>query len=965
MDQLKLLQRRLEREQLARKRAEQILEAKALELHTVNKKLTSLNESLEQEVAERTKALKLSEMRYRQIVESADDFIFRTDAKGYFTYINPVVTQKMGYTAEEVLGSHFTEYVLKGYEEKFMELYINYRDTRQLNTYQELPIVSKEGDIIWVGQNVQIIVEQDEVKEVTGVARDISERKITENALQSTQLRLTSLITNLHSGVLVEDEYRKIVLANKLFCNLLKIPANPKELKGMDCRLSAVRSKHLFKEPNKFLARVDQLIKDRKRVVGEELYMADGKILERDYIPIWGENRYMGHLWQYRDITEKYVAEEKLKQSEEKYRGIIENMQLGLLEVDNQDTIIQVYDWFCDMTGYKAEELVGKNAEEVLLPAHEKGSLAREHQKRQKGKSGVYEIQIKKKDGSLMWVLISGAPIFDQQGKVTGSIGIHYDITDRKKLQHDLEQAKLIAEEAELAEKQFLARMSHEIRTPLNAIIGMSHLLDDTSLSIEQQDYVESLKSSSDILQKLISDILDLSKITAGGLEVHHRTFDLPGSVKSLQKTFQLKLEGSPVNIVAEIDDQIQNLIIGDDLLLNQILLNLIGNAVKFTREGTIAIKVKVLEKTDIDYAIEFVISDTGIGIAKDRLTSIFENFKQADNKIRFQFGGTGLGLPIAKQLVELQGGTIEVKSEKGKGTDFIFRLRYEKSNKLITDAAKENAEVHDVVLGDCHILVAEDNFMNRKYVSALFKKWEMKYQFAVNGKEAVEKASQEKYDLIFMDISMPEMNGYDATIQIRNTLNLNQHTPIVALTASAMLNKKDKAFEVGMSDYLAKPFNPNQLKKIIRNYCSLDKTTFSEEEAEPGFEFDEQLDKAHLEYLYKKDLDYASEMFEIFLSYTMQEYQKFQALFKDKDVATIYKLAHKIKPNFSLVGLTGIEAMMLELEKLAEQKTDMEALQAKFEAIDEAVKANQPLIEATLKNMQKQKQNDTKLYNH
>jgi len=952
MEELQLLQRRLEREQTARQQAEQILEKKALELHQVNQELIRLNESLEQKIADRTKALELSERRYRQIIESADDFIFRTDPKGYFTYINPVVIQKMGYPAEEVIGSHFTEYVLTGYEQEFMDLYINFRDTRQLNTYQELPVVSKNGDVIWIGQNVQIIIEHDEVKEVTGVARDISERKIAEDALQTTQLRLTSLITNLHSGILVEDEGRKVVLANNLFCKLLNIPSTPQALKGMDCKLSAIRTKHLFKNPDEFVQQIDKLLKERKRVVGEELHMASGKILERDYIPIWGGNRYMGHLWQYRDITEKYLAEEKLKQSEEKYRGIIENMQLGLLEVDNEQKILKVYDWFGDMTGYKAEELIGKNAEEVFLPQRITPKMVEENEKRKNGESGVYEIQMTKKDGSLIWVLISGAPIFDQQGKVTGSIGIHYDITDRKKLQHDLELAKQIAEEAELAEKQFLARMSHEIRTPLNAIIGMSHLLDDTKLSVEQQDYVESLKSSSDILQKLISDILDLSKITAGGLETHERPFDLPGAIKSLQKTFQLKMETSPVEILVEIDDRIQYLVIGDDLLLNQILLNLIGNAVKFTKTGTIAIKVKVIERVAETCTIEFTISDTGIGIAADRLDSIFENFKQADNKIRFQFGGTGLGLPIAKQLVELQGGEIKVYSTLGVGTDFTFRLKYQESQQLISDVAHQEAKVNDEVLGDCHILIAEDNFMNRKYVSSLFKKWGMRHQFAINGKEAVKKAIKEKFDLIFMDISMPEMDGYDATIQIRNTLNVNQNTPIVALTASAMINKKDKAFEVGMSDYLAKPFNPNQIKKIIQTYYEVETSSFSEDDTDLPFEFNKVLDVAHLDYLYKQDLNYASEMFKIFTSYTMREYAKFPKLFEEENLEGIYQLAHKIKPNFSLVGLTSLEKELLELENLAHAGTSIKELEALFIRIDEKVIIYKDLIEEELKKM-------------
>ena len=952
MEELQLLKRKLDREREARKQAESILETKAMELHQANHELIELNENLEQAILDRTIELEQSEKRYRQIIEHAEDFIFRTDPDGYFTYINPVANKKLGYSSEEVIGSHFTKFVLPGYADELMQMYIDRRDNKKVNTYQELPIVSKDGDITWVGQNVQFIVENGEIKEVAGVARDISERKIAEDALMTTQLRLTSLITNLHSGVLVENENRKVVLANKLLCKLLKIPLTPKELEGTDCKLSAIRSKHLFKNPDKFVRRIDELLAKKEMVIGEEVHMADGKILERDYVPIWDGRKYMGHLWQYRDITEEYHTEEKLRRSEEKYRGIIENMELGLMEVDTEETIVKVYDWFCGMTGYTQEEIIGKNAIEVFLPEEYTGELTDQNAERKKGRTGVYEVQMKRKDGSLIWVLISGAPIHDDKGGVVGSIGIHYDITDRKNMEHDLEKAKQVAEEAELAEKQFLARMSHEIRTPLNAIIGMSHLMEDTILTEEQKDYVDSLKSSSDILQKLISDILDLSKITAGGLEVHHRTFDLVGAIKSLQKTFKLKLTGSPVTITADIDDGIKTLMIGDDLLLNQILLNLLGNAVKFTEQGEIRLKVEQQKSVEEKVELKFTVSDTGIGISPDRIDAIFENFKQADNEIRFQFGGTGLGLAIAKQLVELQGGQIFVSSVEGQGTDFVFKIIYEDSGQLITEVSRKETEKID--LNIANVLVAEDNFMNRKYVAALFAKWGLKYEFAVNGRKAVEAASREKFDLILMDISMPEMNGYDATIQIRNTANPNQNTPIIALTASAMISKKDKAYEVGMSDYLAKPFRPKQLKSLIHKFNRKDDSSIDIDEAveEEGFKHNEVLNTKHLEYLYKGDLDYASEMFEIFISYTMEEYKKLRPLLEEKEIEKLQHLAHKIKPNFSLVGLTEVEKLMLELEKNAEAKISIAELDLLLLKIDEQVKLYQPIIVAELEKM-------------
>lgn len=953
MEEVELLKRRIVREQRARKEAERILEQKALELHETNEQLQLLNDNLEQKIQERTEALERSEKRYRLIVESAEDFIFRTDPKGYFTYVNPVVYSKFGYTAKDLIGTHFTEIIPKGFQDDLMNMYINYRESQLLNSYQEFPVVAKNGDIYWVGQNIQFILENGIVIEVTGVARDITERKLTEEALTTTQLRMTSLIKNLHSGILVEDENRKVILANRLYCKHFNIHHSPQELVGTDCSLSAIRYKHLFVTPDQYATKIEEIIAGKKPVTGLEFHMTNGKILEQDYIPITDGNRHLGHLWQYRDITQKYHAKEALRKSEEKYRGILENMELGLMEVDNDQTILKVYDWFCDMTGYTEEELIGKNAQEVFLSDTFAEQMAHQQEDRKKGEAGVYEIQIRKKDGEPIWVLVSGAPITNSEGEVTGSVGIHYDISKQKKLLKDLEDAKRQAEAAEKAEKQFLARMSHEIRTPLNAIIGISHLLEDTTLDMIQRDYVDSIQSSSNILQKLISDILDLSKITAGGLEVHPRLFDLRGTIKSLEKTFRLKLQEQPINFNTEVDDGINTMMIGDDLLLNQILLNLIGNAVKFTKQGSIHLSVQIEKVEGSKHWLTFTISDTGIGIQQDRLASIFENFKQADNEIRFQFGGTGLGLPITKKLVELQNGSITVKSKPDEGTTFQFKLSYEKSNQSIAIKAPKEQPFNDTL--DAKILVAEDNIMNRKYISALLKKWNLEFEFALNGKEAVELAQFNNFDLILMDISMPEMDGYDATIHIRNTNNPNQSTPIIALTANALVAQKTRSEEVGMTDFLAKPFKPEQLKKVIEKYKAHKKLeNYSNLDTDVnGFAFPSELDLEHLGFLYNGDLHYAEEMFGLFLDYTLIEFEKLHALLNEEKLTDFQKLVHKLKPNFSIVGLTNIENQLAQLEQSTAKKLTLNELKIQFAAITKNIQKHEPIIKATLTKIQ------------
>ena len=650
-----------------------------------------------------------------------------------------------------------------------------------------------------------------------------------------------------------------------------------------------------------------------------------------------------------RNITERKRAEDQLRWSEEKYRGIIENMELGLLEVDNQQNIIRAYDWFCDMTGYEPHELVGKNAVEVFLPTKYFGANISEHEKRSQGQPSVYEIQMRKKSGEPIWVIISGAPIFDPEGNVTGSIGIHYDITARKQLEYDLAEAKRLAEEAQEAEKQFLARMSHEIRTPLNAIIGMSHLLYDTDPTETQKEYLSILKSSGDLLQALISDILDISKIQAGEITVHPKEFDLAGLVKSLYKTFQLKLENRPVEVGLEFDHRITNLLIGDDLLLNQILINLLGNAAKFTEEGEIGIRVELIESTGQEHRIRFTVYDTGIGISSEQAGRIFEKFKQADGEIRHKFGGTGLGLAITKNLVEIQGGRIWVESELGKGTSFMFQLSYPDAGRKGEEKTEELPEISHVDISDIYLMVAEDNFINRKYISTLFEKWNIPYRMAFDGKAAVEVAAEERFDLIFMDISMPKMNGYEATIAIRNTQNPNQHTPIVALTASAMVSKKAHALEIGMTDYLPKPFKPMMLLRTIKKYVQLTQPAPASPAAAPSFSFSQQLDTKYLEELYDGDYEYAASIFETFLEHTVPEMQALRALIEQEDWEKIKKLAHKLKPSFAMVGLKDLERKMYLLEyEVTERK---EAL-CTLSEIETSLQQSIPVVRTDLEKM-------------
>jgi len=554
----------------------------------------------------------------------------------------------------------------------------------------------------------------------------------------------------------------------------------------------------------------------KRRLEREKLARKQAEaILEKKALELYAANEELRKL---NESLEQKIAKRtlELRISEDKYRGIIEDMELGLMEVDNNGIIVKAYQRFCDMLGYRPEELEGSDAIELLLPLEYLPTMERQAQERLEGRAGVYEIEIIKKNKERIWVLISGSPIYNLKGEMIGTIGIHYNITPQKTLEQELAKAKVTAEQAQKAEQQFLANMSHEIRTPMNAVIGMTHLLYETNLSETQKEYIDALRFSADSLMGLISNILDLSKIEAGELEFEEQAFNLQQMLKGLQRTFQFKVKDKPVSVDIAIDERIANLIIGDPNRLNQILTNLLGNASKFTHQGTIGVKAFLRQTSKEKYWIEFQVHDTGIGIPSDKLDVIFENFKQADIKVTRKYGGTGLGLTIVKELIEIQGGNINAQSKKDKGSVFKFILPYGNSGVKAVEKArtyeKSNAHIRNL-LKDQYVLVVEDNDMNQKLITKILEIWECPFDLVVNGKEAVDYTMHQKYDLILMDIHMPEMDGVAATATIRNASeNLNQHVPIIAMTAAALLDEKNRALKAGMNDYLTKPFSPDLL---------------------------------------------------------------------------------------------------------------------------------------------------------
>ncbi|MGV3558197.1 PAS domain S-box protein [Larkinella arboricola] len=944
MPSIEQLEHQLSLEQKARQQAEAVLAEREQQLRDANEQLQILRET--RAVYGNVREIPKSENLYRHVIESVQDIIFTTTLDGFFTFVNPVVESCLGYSEAEIIGLNFIHLIMPEWRARVADFYQNMLQTGESGMYTEFPVLTKDGRKLWIGQTVRVIEEGGQKLELVAVARDITARIVNEDRFRSTQARLTSLIKNLQTGVLVEDENRKVILVNQLYCDLFGIQRTPDELIGTDYSQWANPSDGLFTGPALFTRQTDEAVHQKKTIINEVFELVDGRILKRNYIPIFLEGEYRGHLWQYTDITEKYRANEQIRKSEEKYRGIMDRMELGLLEVDNNQVIRRAYDRFCHMVGYTEEELIGQRVDNLLIPNEFVTFQARQEKLRSEGGANSYEMQLKRKDGSRIWAIISGAPILDEAGNVVGSMGIHYDITERKQLEQELAQAKLIAEDARHTEKQFLANMSHEIRTPLNAILGFSNLLVSTGLSVEQKEYVDYVRTAGKNLLTIVNDILDISKIEAGMLPLESIPFSICSLADSIRTMLDASARDKGLSLRIKTDPDLPPVVLGDPTRLTQILLNLLSNAIKFTKHGGVTVSI---EKTDVQgesARIRFAVEDTGIGMEKDVLPHIFERFRQASDFTTRYYGGTGLGLNIVKSLTEMQGGWITVTSEAGKGSCFTLEIPY----KIAPHQSVDDAVLLDGEAGptdrEVNILVVEDNVMNQKLALQVLKRLGYTAQVAENGQIALELLQKTDFDLVLMDIQMPVMDGYTTTRHVRATLK--KQVPIIAMTAHALANEREQCLQSGMNDFIPKPFQIEELQRIIRKYLPGISTMTPNQKPNytppaPSFSVDPLLDAVG------NDMDFAVEMMTLFLHQTPNEIQQLKQFMAEDDLMAIKRLIHTQKAIIQTFGLTEAARLITTTETLIADKKGMAEIAPLMDQYIQVLESEMPVIRSVM----------------
>lgn len=741
-----------------------------------------------------------------------------------------------------------------------------------------------------------------------------------EKNLITTNSRLDKLINNIGVGILVENANRQILLTNTVFCSLFSIDAEPSMLVGADCSNSAEESKSLFKEEEVFVKRINDIVTNKMPVYGDILYLKDGRILERDFIPLSEENEYSGHIWKYQDITQVIHNKESLKRVDEKYRRIIENFELGLIEVDLDEVITKVYPSFLTLTGYDEDELLGKNAR-MLLVDHGRDNmiLDEQNEKRKEGKSTVYEVQIQVKNGEKKWIILSGAPIYNENDEIVGSIGIHFDITSRKNMENDLKIAKEQAYTYVKAKEAFIAKISHEIRTPMNVILGMSNILKENLRETEDTNLVDAIKTSADNLLSIINNILDFSDLNREEFSLQEEMFNLHNLLDHLNLFFSQETKKKHLEWEIQCDPTIHPIIYADKVKINQVLINLINNAIKFTNEGSVQLKISLLNKTKKTQRILFEVIDTGIGISSSFKNKIFTDFSQESDEISSQFGGTGLGLAISNKIISNMGGKIQFNSEKMKGSIFYFELEFDLRNEEFKSQPITKVELISTI----SIAIAEDNPLNQLLLKSIFNKTQVNYTIVDNGQELINLILKERFDIVLLDVQMPIMDGIETIKAIRN--NYKSDIPVIALTANASKEDERNYLDLGMNGVLSKPFIQDELFALINELVDTKMEKFPYEGElstnNPSYSLTNILT------ICDGDTVFLAELLKTLVENTSRLVTKIQEDAKLSDTKSVAFSAHQLKSTLRSIEAKEALDLVLEIEANCEPKVDFNKL--------------------------------------
>ena len=1002
-------------------------------------------------------ALRESEEKYRSILGSIEEGYYEVDLKGRMTFFNDSLPSFLGYPPEELLGMDYRVY-LAPETAKYIYRQFNkvFRTGRPINGLACV-IRHKNGQLSWVEESVSLIYDR-EGKAVgfRGIVQDVTEIKKAEEALRESEERYRLLLTASPDAITVYDPDGNVIYVNPAFEDIYGwtldeirgrridfVPEHEKEI-----TIAAIKGVLDGQGPKVFETQ-------RLTKTGERLFVDLTSAPLRD-----GDGNLKGLIVIHRDVTERHNAAQKLVESETRYRTLFEQANDAIFLSDADDRIIDANRHTCTMLGYTREELLGMSIPDLQAPEvrGSPGTVATKEVEQYGGKP--FEAVDLHKDGTRIPIEVSTSQLSDKL-----FLCIVRDITDRKQFEEKLKFAKSEAEKANHAKSEFLANMSHEIRTPMNAVVGMSELLMTTRLNAKQREYAEAIADSSNALLVVLNDILDYSKIQAGKLNLELESFDLRAMVEQVGQMLAFRAQKKNVEILVNYPLDIPGRFVGDATRIRQVLHNLAGNAVKFTENGHVLLSVMMTKKAEGTCDLVFSISDTGIGIAPDQLSIIFDQFSQADESTTRKYGGTGLGLSISQQLVNMMGGSIHVESEVDVGSTFTFdltlscakeqepftglekelakirvlvvddndinleiaagylrlkgiasdttgsaeealrKLRQAKSagdpfEMVLVDyrmpgmdgnelarLIKNDEELKDTVLVllssfmpgddlgpetrrlfaaslskplrvsqffetlktawrnrhkplidhadmpvqiepphvvfDARVLIVEDNVMNQRVAFEILHRLGCRADLAGNGRDAFKLVKEQHYEIIFMDLHMPIMDGFEATRAIREWEAGKSHVPIVAMTAMAMAGDRERCLEAGMDEYISKPVNSSAVRSVLSKFL---KPVYQAADTNPLESTHEDqdvklvLNHNNLLDISGRDPEIISALIEAFGKDAPQYLKNLKTAVQEEDPTKIMKAAHQLQGLVANAGGEKVRSLLMRIENQSRQ---------------------------------------------
>ena len=906
--------------------------------------------SREKESVAYTSSLKLISNYSLSLIEASLDPLVTINIVGKITDMNEALANITGLTRQELIGTEFPDYFTEPQQagEIYQQVFAN-------GSVADFPLTirhksGKLTDVLFNGS-----VYKDDHGKVLGavvVARDIAKQKWAkelstvnrELAFQNDEKEKRAaelLIAN--QELAFQNEVKEKRAAELIIANKELIFQNAEKEKRA-AELSIANAELIFQNDQKEQREAELVIANRELIFqneekgkrAAELIIADKELI-----------------FQIREKEKQAMANVELeaisntiKLASQYSRSLIEASLDPLITINMEGKITDMNEATVNITGISRIKLTGSNFFDYFTNPQKASNVY--HEVFDKGYVADFPLTVCHKDGKKTDVLFNGSVYKDEQGNVLGVVVVARDITDQKRVATELteaivfaelaveiaeeakikaEAATIIAETAVKAKQQFLSNMSHEIRTPMNAIIGFTKVLLKSDTSTKQKEYLQAIKMSGDALIVLINDILDLAKVDAGKMIFEKTPFKMTTSIASMLHLFEPKIHEKNLEIIRVYDNNIPAVLLGDPVRLHQVILNLVSNAVKFTNKGKITVSVSLLSEDEKSVTIGFEVKDTGIGIQENKLGKIFDNFQQASSGTSRLYGGTGLGLAIVKQLVEAQDGTISVTSKFGEGSTFAFILSFYKT-KVDAEADADELEL-DLEIGNISVLVVEDIPLNQLLMKTLLDEFGFESKVASDGKIAIEMFKNKRYDIILMDLQMPEMNGFEATDYIRNTMHSS--VPIIALTADVTTVDLEKCKAVGMDDYIAKPVDDKLLyTKIIGSVKK--STLIGVKEEVRQVSVIKYTDLHYLIQRTKANPLLIMEMISLYLEQTPPLITAMKQSWKEKDWSSLYAAVHKLIPSFAIMGISS------DFENMAKKVQDYAKNQQQSDDINEMV---------------------------